>query len=121
MHKLPTKAEKHKIYKRALEIYHKSPNVSGMCWAIVMAQRDLGFKTSDNPYYSLRVKFLLETSKHEPENNMENNFPEIFQYKPKSKKVNEFWWDVYNQYGQKKRIAILTAAQEACKPIKRKL
>jgi hypothetical protein len=120
MHKLPTKEQKFKIYTLALELYSKHPDVLGMCWAIASAQRKLEYLpiNKDNPS---KIRFLLESVIHEPENNMEANFPEIYQYKPKSKWVSEFWWDVPSEYGRHKRIKILKAAIEACKPIKKKL
>ena len=81
-----TKAERHKVYKKALKLFisESTPNDSiGICHII-------------NRVYGSFKEI--------------NDFPEILMHKPAIVDKLEYWWGTYTQEGYDKRIEVLKEA-----------
>lgn len=81
---------RHKIYKRALEIY-RTTSVVGLCSAVYIAATHL---------YGIEIQPDIP-------NFIQQNFPEIEIYRPIGMRYDSFWWSTHNM---QVRIDILQLA-----------
>jgi hypothetical protein len=98
-----TKSLRLKIYKEALKIIIEDKGV-GFCAAIgcTITFNDDLYSGCDDENDS--VDFLLALERFDTFDRFEDNYPELYEHRPK--KSNEYWFPL-NDYGQKKRIKIL--------------
>ena len=98
MDKMPTKRQRHAIYKKALRLYFKDiktenpSDLGGLCWYLGEAYGQYSFC----------------------EEHMEQMLPEIWKHRPKKlSQYIAFWWSRENT---EKRIAVLKSAIEETAP-----
>jgi len=102
-HVPPTTGEKLQIFNKALEYVKANGSRRCICLAVGTAQEDLGFVNPyDYPLWKTDVKYWWN------ENNMEDNFPELFKRKPKSVTyLGHAWWAQPKNNPSKKRLAAI--------------
>lgn len=92
-----TKEERHKVYKEALIVAaDQYPNKTGMCFWLREAADNLGIDS-------------------DPYNNLEFDFPEVFEAKP-DKTFSQMFWFERGHYGYDARIRIIETAIKQTQP-----
>ncbi len=104
-----TKEFRHKVYKKALEIYIEHSNTYGMCYAINNAMFVCcGIEYAplrDDDYYTTLIENYKDVSPY----HFINQWPEIFNRKPEVPWDGAYWFS-FSTEGINKRKAILRAA-----------
>lgn len=95
-HVVPTIRQKIKLYEKVKEtLTPHTLGYRGICDCIKKSQRTLGYvRDVKNPPINWQTWDISACGVDDKGNSMQENFPELYKYKPTNLSHNDYWWEL---------------------------